>query len=441
MKAEQIIRRVLLSLFSLFIVGAGILFFLLRDPEGLTIDNPRFEKEDQTIIDNLMPRIMRYLSSLPGYEGKICFGLLLTAKDGIPTKVLNLTAVNPALGSSFSSFLSHDGFQLADEMFYSPSRESLAGYVETLSPENLEKIIKPPVDISMDELEKGERYIIGAGFNYSTHKEETASDVDKFLFPKFVAPTGAYEPVSLGTGGPLPGGTRAITDYEVEIGFVLLEEVDLSNPPRDRKAFLDRIAFFTANDVSDRWPVILKGDEGYTVSKSHPTYLPIGPWMVHGRYLNIRTRGGGEEEVRLFLRIDEKEPFPGGTWRQDASSGDMIRGPLEIIGMIAEIYAESRRPDREGVMRHVARQESDRVVIPAGSIILTGTTEGTAIEAPTMMDRARLIALGNLSMNKAKLAFALHCVKNRKEMGFLHVGDIVETRIQHLGKQRWEVQK
>ena len=57
------------------------------------------------------------------------------------------------------------------------------------------------------------------------------------------------------------------------------------------------------------------------------------------------------------------------------------------------------------------------------------------------MDRARLLVRASISTNRAKQLFASHCIANRKEMGFLHVGDTVETRIQYLGRQRWKVRE
>lgn len=436
-------RWLLLYIPILLIVIVVSLFLALRDPRisgGLTIDNPRFEQEPPGNDKRLLPSIVRYVSSLKGHEGKICFGLVLVAQDGVPQQVLNLTAIRPALGSSFATFVDNDGFRLADEMFEPAARKRHAGLFETLDADNLAKVLKPPVDVSLSDLEAGKRFIIGVGFNYAQHRKETDSGIDKFMFAKFVVPTGPYEPVSLGKRTGLKG-RKLLVDYEAEIGFVLLEEIDLNNPPADRDAFDEKIAFFTANDVTDRLPLILEGERAFTRAKSHLSYLPTGPWMVHGRHLKLRTRSGGEEALRLWLRIDEAEPFPGGTWRQDASSADIIRGPFEIIRMAAEIYQRSIRPDAAGIPRGIVQNSGGRMIIPAGSLVITGTPAGTAIEAPTDMDRARLLVRASISTNRAKQLFARHCIANRKEMGFLHVGDTVETRIQYLGRQYWKVRE
>jgi 2-keto-4-pentenoate hydratase/2-oxohepta-3-ene-1,7-dioic acid hydratase in catechol pathway len=426
----------------LIALSVSVSAVMIRDPEGLSIDNPRFDQAMPEADDRLLPGVVRYVSSLPDYRGKTCFGLVLSALDGIPEQVLNLTAVRPRLGSSFGTFLSHSGFDLADEMFKPAAREKYRIFIERIDQNELSETIKPPVDISMKQLETEERFIVGVGFNYSGHRDETDSDKDMFLFPKFLEPGGAYHPVTLGKDQALSSSQLDIlTDYEAEIGFVLTGDIDLTHLPADEDELLEKIAFFAANDLSDRLPVILEGETGFTKAKSHPTYLPAGPWMVHGRYLKLKTVSGGDVAVRLSLLVDEHEPFPGGPWRQDASSVSMIRGPLEIIRMAAEIYRQSSRPDINGVMRHIAREENGSVVIPAGSMFLTGTPGGTAIEAPSKMDMIRLLLLGNFSLEKAKTVFARHCLKNRKEMGFLHAGDRVETRIQYLGRQIWEVKE
>jgi len=426
---------------SLIVVsGLALLALRSRSISGVpTIDNPRFEQEPPQVDDRLLPSVLRYDSALEEYAGRVCFGLVLETRGGIPVRVLNLTAVRPELGSSLADFVANDGFELAEQLVDPALRQPYLDLIESFEARALGPVVKPPVDLSFDQLEVEERFVIGVGFNYAAHREETDMAVDAFLFPKFVEPTGAYAPVALGRGIVPAVETARLVDYEAEIGFVLLEDVDLDDPPTDREAFKEKIAFFVANDVSDRWPQIREGEPGYTRAKSRPTYLPIGPWMIHGRQLDLRTRSGGERSMRLWLRVEEADPQPGGSWRQNSSSAQMIRGPLEIVQMVAELHRESRQRDGAGVLRSVARVDDGRVTIPAGSLFLTGTPEGTAIEAPTGWDRARLLARGNLTVPGARLEFALHAVRHREEMGFLDIGDTVETCGESLGCQRWIV--
>ncbi len=414
---------------------------MLRDPTGLEIDNPRFEQLTPEIGDRLLPSVMRYVSRLEGFADQPSFGLVLEAEEGVPRTVLNLTAVEPELGSGFETFRSNGGFELADRLFDAEARQqqSLEKYVESIDSESLATSVLPPVDISLDQLSGSERLVIGVGFNYRDHREEVDTSVDKFLFAKIVEPTGAYVPMPLGPARSLQVGRRRLVDYEVEIGFVLLKDIYLDELPADFEELRQSIAFLTVNDVSDRAPIILDGKIGFTQAKSRPGYLPIGPWLTHGRHLDLRSRTSGMETIDLWLRVEEKNPIHPGVWRQHASSSQMIRGPLEILKMTSEIWEESERPDATGELRGIARVVEGRAMIPAGSLILTGTPGGTAIESPSGMDRLRLMALGNLSLRGAKQAFAAHSVRNRLEMGFLSVGDRVETRVQHLGCQIWTV--
>ncbi len=414
---------------------------LLRDWTGLEIDNPRFEQPPPQIGDRLYPSVMRYLSQMEGFDDRPSFGLVLEVDDGVPSEVLNLSAIEPALGFRLQDFQSHGGFEIADRLFDAETRqlEGVDRYVESIDSESLAYTVLPPVDLSIEELAKSERLVIGVGFNYRDHREETDTELDRVIAAKQVAPTGAYAPVSLGPAEPPFDGSRNLVDYEVEIGFVLLQDIYLDELPDDLEELRQSIAFFTANDVSDRMPLLLAGGVGIGKGKSSPGFLPIGPWMTHGRHLDLRSRTSGMETVDLWLRVEEREPSDSGKWRQYASSSQMIRGPLEILEMIAEIWSEGRSSEDPVEPRSIAREIDGRGMIPAGSLILTGTPGGTAIESPSGMDRLRLFALGNLSLPRARLAFAKHCVRHRREMGFLSVGDRVETRIQHLGRQVWTV--
>jgi 2-keto-4-pentenoate hydratase/2-oxohepta-3-ene-1,7-dioic acid hydratase in catechol pathway len=230
-----------------------------------------------------------------------------------------------------------------------------------------------------------------------------------------------------------------LIDYEVEIGFVLLADFDLSQPI-DADRFWNNVAFFTANDVTDRRPIVLDGDEGFTRGKTGIGFLPVGPWLVHGRYLRPGTRGDNELALRLWLRIEENiDQTP--MFRQNSNTNRMIRGPREILAMLPDIHAVSSRNDSNGKAWDIAKKDATGLSLPFGSIILSGTPLGTAIEAPDGFDRLRLITRGRFSSSLARNVFVGHLVRYRKEMGYLSEGDIVETGVEVLGVQRWVVQQ
>ena len=235
---------------------------------------------------------------------------------------------------------------------------------------------------------------------------------------------GAYGSVAPSAAGYDDAGE--LLDYEVEIGFVLLRPIDLGALPTQEE-FAAGIALFLANDLSDRLPQILHGEKGYTRAKSHPGYLSIGPWMVHGKHLPL-----GGEGIDLHLRVVEESPLPGGPTRQDASSSDLIRGPWSIARMLSEVHGDSGQTDHRGIEREVARIRENRAVLPAGTIILSGTPGGTAIEAPGTWDRVRALVRGNFTMSGAKRYFARHSIDHKREMGYLSAGDTVECWAEHL---------
>ena len=81
-----------------------------------------------------------------------------------------------------------------------------------------------------------------------------------------------------------------------------LDDLDLSGPPPDYESFMNGVAFFAANDISNREPIILDTETGYTKAKSHPTYLPTGPWLIRGSYLKPKTVNEGRRSLAIELR-------------------------------------------------------------------------------------------------------------------------------------------
>ena len=189
--------------------------------------------------------------------------------------------------------------------------------------------------------------------------------------------------------------------------------------------------------MTDRKPIIVEGHEGFTIAKSKPGYLPLGPWMVHGRNLMPKTGRYGKRDLAIRLRVFESTPSNGGSWRQEAKSSEMIRSPLAIMKMLPHIYKTSYRPNKEGELYSVLLEREGKLIIPRGSIVLTGTPEGTAIEAPGLFDKLRLLIRAGFSLKKVRLLFTEHSISYKKEMGYLSPGDRVDANIQYLGTQRW----
>jgi len=401
------------------------------------------------------PRILRYLSAQEDFSGRHCFGMLLEARDGIPLAVCNLGRLNAALcetpvnaGSSPQQL--RLAFATADNLAARGEAAIPADCREVLPQARLADVVLAPVGITLQQLVSGQRFVVGIGLNYREHREETGAedhagvDADEVLvFPKLVAPTGAYSPVLSGAKiGAFPALPVRLLDYEVELGMLLLEDLDLNSPPASYREFTNGVAFFTANDVSDREPIILDSEAGYTRGKSHPTYLPSGPWMIHGRHLQPLAPGEGRDRLELELLV--REPASGeqaapARRRQESTTDRMILGPWQIVETLAARYRKGIRTcmrDANGEPRYT---HTDAGIVPAGSIILTGTPGGTAIREPDALEKLVLFLRGGLSISGARHQLIADSESRLEDSRYLEPGDLVETAITLLGQQRWRV--
>jgi 2-keto-4-pentenoate hydratase/2-oxohepta-3-ene-1,7-dioic acid hydratase in catechol pathway len=297
-----------------------------------------------------------------------------------------------------------------------------------------------PVALPREVIDAEQRIVVAAGLNYAAHADE-AGGGEVFLFPKPVAPTPAYSFVAA------PAGVTLL-DYEVELAFVLLEDLDLRDLP-SREALLARSAFFVANDISDREPIIaykaMSGPgTGFVDGKGQPGFLPAGPWLVRGTELFGALAACGETGLGLRLAVDEGAGFGA---RQEATTAAMILDPLALLARLAEELS------REGVrsamplrgtdpLRHYPMAVTDDaggLILPAGSIVLTGTPEGISMRAPNV---AGVIARGLLHLRGPFEQFRqeeLARAARAEPGGFLAPGDVVRAEIDGLGAQLFAI--
>jgi len=226
--------------------------------------------------------------------------------------------------------------------------------------------------------------------------------------------------------------------------MVLLDDLDLNAPPPDYADFINSVAFFIANDVSDREPIILDSVHGYTRGKSHPGYLPTGPWMIHGRHLQPRTAAEGNEILDLTLTVGEASQggYPARTRElQSSDTSRMILGPWQIIRLLVSRHQQGLRTcmrDADGIPRYT---QTAAGIIPAGSVVLTGTPGGTAIQAPGLLGKLDLFVRGGFSPGGARRQMIEDSEEQIHEGRYLETGDLVETAITSLGQQRWRITK
>lgn len=427
----------------LFLASAAVLL------PGISPDSSVAATTAQQGEDFAVLRIIRYISSLSSHNGQTCYGLVLEDDNGIPIKVRVLSDQNPQLCyAGKSRHLQPDLMQwafAAAQAAALDSKEKAANdeLFELLPQDRLGEVVLPPVSISPAELDKLQRVVIGAGINYAEHRDEVDVDTagELLLFPKPVVPTGAYAPVRTGMQiGEIPAQPVLLLDYEVELGLVLLEDLNLHQLPPSYDDFIDKVAFFAANDVSNRVPIILDEDTGYTRGKSYPTYLPIGPWMVHGSQLRPRTMNEGDHSLRIGLEVYEAVASPGYTQnRQLAGTDAMLHGPWGIVRYMSEMLAQGEiicMRDAYGKPRYLHNADG---IIPAGSLILTGTPGGTAIRKPGLMYQAELFLRGGLSLDGARQVFVQDAEQQIDAAAYLQDGDRVGSWVEHLGRQRWSV--
>lgn len=262
----------------------------------------------------------------------------------------------------------------------------------------------------------------GIGLSYAAHIEETASDFDPDASPpvfvkrpsaatrdgarvhlptseELIQTADAFEP---GVGKLLRTdfpNIRALLDYEVEMGLVLLEDIDPSR--LEDPSFAPRLGFFIANDLSARSIAILGEGQadryGYWgVSKSFPGFMPI----ADRAWVPAEAKPNGIPCVEI-------ETIVNGKVRQRQSTANLIYTPKQMLRFVHAAF-----PD---------------VPLAAGTIVLTGTPGGVAMKTPRWLVRfGNLVGLGRFKKLSAKL--------RGDTARFLDVGDEVTVRGRGLGE-------
>jgi 2-keto-4-pentenoate hydratase/2-oxohepta-3-ene-1,7-dioic acid hydratase in catechol pathway len=239
-----------------------------------------------------------------------------------------------------------------------------------------------------------------------------------------------------------------LLDYEVELAFALLQEIDPRNPPSGED-FLAGTAFFLANDISDREPIIrykaFSGPgTGFVDGKGQPGFLPAGPWMVRGSDFYAALAACGADGFGLQLWVDEGD---GPRLRQSATTAAMIIDPRELLARIGEEIESNGRltpmPFRYdgGELLYPLAVGEPVSRLPAGSIVLTGTPEGVAIGQVTPSPPA-LMLRGALHLRSPFAQFVAEEKERAASEGggsYLKRGDHVRARIDGLGAQEFPI--
>lgn len=263
--------------------------------------------------------------------------------------------------------------------------------------------------------------IYGMGLTYRKHLVETAAEFDPTALPpifkkKLHALTGDGEKVQLPTkealiaaAGELEEDVTAklsadfnnlspMLDYEVELGFVLLDNITADDLKADD--FIPPLGFFIANDLSAR-SIGLLGEgtallyEYWGISKSFPGFLPLSDqvWVPNQPTSNT-------------IPCVSIETYVNGDVRQSQTTDNMIYTPLEMLRYIQQKYPNTP--------------------LQKGDMVLTGTPGGVAVATPRALVRlSNLLGFDRYKKLSLKLGGDLSA--------FLKAGDVVEVRGEGLG--------
>jgi 2-keto-4-pentenoate hydratase/2-oxohepta-3-ene-1,7-dioic acid hydratase in catechol pathway len=273
-------------------------------------------------------------------------------------------------------------------------------------------------------LELDPKNIYGMGLTYASHLKETGSGFD----PNEPPPVFRKSLISLNrTGKSIKIPTRddlitsaerlepglgaevdkrydrlsALLDYEGELGFVLLEDVDWGRI--DGPDYSPKIGYFLANDISARAIALLGEDmpnrhDYWGASKSFPNFLPVGSKM----WAPNKHMRDSILSVEIVTKVN-------GVIRQKQCTSDIMYTPREMLVHISRSY-----PD------HLPGK---------GDIVLTGTPSGVALQVHQW--KVAVAEIFNINRFSKLLFTLLSAGKNSK---FLKTGDEVVVSGGILGK-------
>jgi 2-keto-4-pentenoate hydratase/2-oxohepta-3-ene-1,7-dioic acid hydratase in catechol pathway len=229
----------------------------------------------------------------------------------------------------------------------------------TLGYEVLEKLEGQQISIDVGKLIVpfvGTDNQAAVGINYRAHAEET-SVKDSFMFPKRTAATSHNATVAARDG---------LLDYEIELGFVLLEDLPLDTLPK-------HMGLVLASDYTDRASLIrhvnllnINSGDGFTTGKSEPGFMPLGNLFVIPK------------DYLTFYPSLKLELWWNGEKKQLALPKEMN---WDIRRMIAETFAREGRVWAWG--NTTASLPFNNGRIAERTIFLSGTPGGVIYRKPT----------------------------------------------------------
>lgn len=284
--------------------------------------------------------------------------------------------------------------------------DALAGLASDASPDARVRIDSASLTIPVD---LGDHHV-AAGTNYPEHAGESGVEDGPFLFAKLVVPTGARAEVSAGHG---------LLDYEVELAWVVLEDLDVNAQPAGMGVIL-------CNDYTDRETLLRRIDvwdvatgKGFTTGKSFPGFLPVGDLFVIPR------------DYRAFAERRELVLAVNGVERQRAPVSAHVWGIDEIL---AETWR--RREERWDHRGADVALLAEGGALRARTLVMAGTPAGTVFQGIGLRHRAsgvvRWIA-GGFDGPVAAHVIEAYVADPNVRARYLRPGDRVTIRVDGLG--------
>jgi 2-keto-4-pentenoate hydratase/2-oxohepta-3-ene-1,7-dioic acid hydratase in catechol pathway len=263
--------------------------------------------------------------------------------------------------------------------------------------------------------------IYGIGLSYAKHIEETAHEFDRTFGPVVfekkirslkiqggVTPVPGMSDLFAAVDEIEPGLHQllqdkfsdfpALLDYEGELGFILLEDIDQNKLKEN--GFIPKLGFFIINDISSRSVIALgEGSENrydyWGIAKSFTGFLPVSEkiWVPNKQI--------ADAIPGIIIETTLNDEL-----RQHHYTSDMIYTPMVMLRAIKNKYLTRS--------------------LKKGDIVIMGTAGGTAFEVPRW--KVRLAKILHMSrFLKLKIIF-----KNDQSR-FMKAGDTVVVSGEWLG--------
>lgn len=207
---------------------------------------------------------------------------------------------------------------------------------------------------------------IAAGTNFRAHAQEVGLDETPFLFPKLSAPTPWNSDV-------LAGGRL---DFEVELCAVPLSDYRVGIPAG--------LGYLLCGDYTDRWTLVreldldgVMGQTGFASAKGGESRLPVGPFLV------VPANDNFYHDIEISLYLND-------ALRQQAMASEMVWSPQEILSnTLADCQSSYQVGDNTVSI-------ADCNVIPAGTLVLTGTPGGVLFKLATLWNPLAYLREGDV---------------------------------------------